>query len=425
MDVAVLLLILFLLTFCAGFCSASETALFSLPSTKVKAYASSADPRKQLIARLLSKPRDLLVTVFMLNTLASILLQNAASNMFGEAAGWGLKVGVPFVIMLVFGEIIPKYLGLQNNVRLADLTAPSISFIQNLLKPVRKVVIELTAPISHVLFFYLRKEESISKDELRHVLKTSQEYGVLHADEAELVWGYLTLHDAVAKAWMQPRDDILYYDINEPLTKLLYLIVDQECSRIPVCDKTIDNHVLGIITATQFFLHRHTIQTSQDLVKYLDKPVYVPESISGRTLFRRFNEHGQEIALVVDEYGSISGLITREDLVEVVVGEISDLRDAKDLYTKSGDNEVIVSGRLELDEFNEIFATDLQSENNLVTIGGWLTEQLGDIPKSGTKYETHDLLFQVLAAEPNKIRKIYVRKLNNKTSKTDKREKRE
>jgi CBS domain containing-hemolysin-like protein len=112
-------------------------------------------------------------------------------------------------------------------------------------------------------------------------------------------------------------------------------------------------------------------------------------------------------------------------LVEVVVGEISDLRDAKNLYTRSGSNEIIVSGRLEIEQFNDIFNTELISENNLLTIGGWLTEQLGNIPKSGTKYETQNLLFQVLTAEPNKITKIYVRKLHKKSGKTEKKEKRE
>ncbi len=120
------------------------------------------------------------------------------------------------------------------------------------------------------------------------------------------------------------------------------------------------------------------------------------------------------MAMVVDEYGSISGLITWEDLAEVVIGSIADLRDQKSLYTKAGENEIIASGKLELDAFNEVFHSNLESQNNLMTIGGWLTEQLGDIPKNGTKYETEHFLFQVLSAEPNRIRRLYIRKLNKK-----------
>jgi putative hemolysin len=414
MEIGILIFALIFLTFCSGYFSASEIALFSLSSTKIKAYQSDPDPRKQLITKLVLTPHDLLVTVFMLNTLVNILIQNTASDMFGKSAGWGLKVGFPLVITLVFGEIIPKYIGLQNNISLSYYVAPSINMLQYLLKPIRKLIIDITAPISRVLFFYLRKEQDISKEELRHMLKTSQEHGVLQSDETELVWGYLNLQDAFVKELMRPREDVLYYDIAEPLTKLNYLFVDQQCSRLPVCDKSLDN-VLGIITARNFFMHRHALFTGNQLIPFLSKPFYVPETTPARKLLNRFDEQKQVFAIVVNEYGTISGLITREDLVEVVIGEISDLRDVKSLYTKAGDNEIIASGRLELAEFNEIFNVNLVSENNLLTIGGWLIEHIGDIPKSGTKYETHQLLFQVLAADPNRIRRLYIRKLSDKT----------
>jgi len=398
------------LIFLSGFFSASETALFSISSTKVKAYESSNDPRKRLIAYLVLQPRDLLVTVFMLNTLVNILMQNTASHMFGQSASWLFKVVVPLVLMLFLGEIIPKYIGLQNNIKLSHSVAPSINFIQNAIKPLRTLIINITAPISRVMFFFLRQEDSISKEELKHVLKTSQEHGVLHADEAELVWGYLNYQDSTAKELMRPREDILYFDINDPLTKLNYLFVEQECSRLPVVDKNLD-HVLGIITAREYFIHRRKIATNKELINILSKPLFVPESSPAKNLVRLFNETGEVLTLVVDEYGSITGLITREDLVEVVIGDVSDLRDAKDLYTRAGSQEIIANAKLELSEFNEIFDSSLSSESNMVTIGGWLTEQLGDIPKSGTKFELHGFLFQILASDPNKLRRLYIRKL--------------
>lgn len=411
MDIAVSLIIIVILTFFSGFFSASEAALFSLPSTKIKAYQFNSDLRKRLISNLVLRPKDLLVTVFMLNTLVNILLQNTISHYFGETANWLLKVGIPFVIMLILGEIIPKYIGLKNNVELSLAVAPTINFFQNLLSPFRKIIIDITVPISHTLFFFLHKEKDISKEELKHVLKTSQEHGVLHSDEAELIWGYLKLQEATVKELMRPRDDILSYDINEPISKLIHLFVDQECSRLPVCNNNLDD-VLGIVTAQLFFLNRQKITSGESLKDILTKPLYIPETTPAQALLRRFDEQNQLIALVVDEYGSISGLITREDLVEMVIGEISDLRDKSSLYTKTGNNEIITSGRLELSELNQLFDIDLVSENNMITIGGWLTEQLGDIPKTGTKVEVNNLLFHVLAAEPNKIRRLYIRKLN-------------
>ncbi len=406
----------FVLIFLSGYYSAAETAFFSLSQHKIKAYASSKDARKRLIAFLLIHPRNLLVTVFLMNTLTNILFQNVVSSMFGDNAPLVLKVGVPLVVMLIFGEIIPKYLGIQNNEWIANLVAPSINFTQNITKHIRDVIIAVTAPVSRIMFFFLRSDESISKEELQHVLKKSEEKHILSSDEAKLIYGYLNLQDATVKEVMWPREDILYFDINEPLTKLIYLFVDQQISRVPVCDGNIQN-VKGIISVKEFLVHRDDIHNSQDLIPFLAKPFYVPESTAVRSLRKKLEEDNQELAMVVDEYGSITGLITYEDLVEVVIGNIADLRDKKSLYTRSGPNEIIASGKLELLDFNEVFDSNLESPNNMVTLGGWITEQLGYIPKSGTKFESDGFLFQILAANPNRIRRLYVRKLSNRKKK--------
>lgn len=412
MEIVVLTFIIALLTCCSAYCSGSEAALFSLSSTKLRAYHSDPNPRRRMIASLLHHPQDLLVTVFMLNTLVNILLQNVTAHLFGDLAGWHLKVGVPLILTLVFGEIIPKYLGLQNNLAFSYWVAPSINFLQKVLAPIRKITVAITDPISRILFFFLKKEPSISQEEMQHVLKTSQEHGVLDPDEADFVCGYLHLQEASVNEVARPREEIIYYDIMEPISKLTHLFVDEECSRIPVCDKNLDN-ILGIITAKQFFLHRHNVVVGKDLDPILTKPFYVPENTSARMLLRRLDEKRQVLAIVVDEYGSVSGLITREDLIEVVIGQISDRRDQKNLYTRSGKNEIIASGKLELEEFNEIFDVALSSQGNMATIGGWLTEKLGEIPKSGKKYEFENFLFQVLAASPSFIKRLYIRKLTS------------
>lgn len=411
MDLGLQVAILLFLTFCSGYFSASETALFSLPGVRVKAYAQDSSKRRRLIAQLLQRPKDLLVTVFMLNTLVNILLQNVASNMFGVFAGWSLKVGVPLVITLLFGEIIPKYLGMLHNIAISDYVAPLISTLQNFLGPVRRVVISITYPVSRMMFFFLHKEENISREELLHVLKTSEEMEVLNKDEAELVCGYIDLQEVLVKELMRPRQDVLFYDIQEPLTKLTYLFVDRQCSRIPVCDGSLEN-VLGIISAKEFFLYRKELTSKERLYERMLKVFFVPENMLARVLLRRFDEKKLIIAMVVDEYGSIAGLITREDILEVIIGQIKDYRDDKGLYSRQSDTEIIASGKLEIDEFNTLFAADLQSENNMVTIGGWLTEQLGEIPKSGKKFEAEGFLFHVLSATPNRIRRLYVRKLD-------------
>lgn len=193
----------------------------------------------------------------------------------------------------------------------------------------------------------------------------------------------------------------------------MHLFVDQECSRIPVCDKGLDQ-IIGVVTSRLFFLHRESIHTIEDLKTILEKPFFVPETVPAKTLLRQFYDRQDSFAMVVDEYGSVSGIVALEDLVETVIGEIVDRRDEKNLYTLSGEDVIIASGKMELAELEKIFDISFSSENNMVTIGGYLTEKMGDIPKSGSKYMTDDFLFHVLAAEPTRVRRVYIRRLRKK-----------
>lgn len=411
METIIFIIILSFLTLASAFCSGSEAALFSLSPMQIKAYRFDSDPRKKLIASLLHHPSDLLVTVFMLNTLVNILLQNVASDYFGEDASWGLKVGIPLIITLFLGEIIPKDLCLKNNVRMSYFVAPLINFFHQLLRQVRKITIAITLPISRIIFFYLKKEENISQHELSHVLKTSEQHGVLHPEEAKLVWGYLELQDSVVKEIMCPKEDVLFYEISEPLSKLIHLFVDQECSRIPVCKGDLDQ-ILGVITAKNFFLCPDELFSGEDLLKILEKPFYIPETTPVRVLLQKFDETQLVIALVVDEYGTITGLVSQEDIAEVVIGEITDRRDINPLFTRAGKEEIIASGKLEIEEFNNIFSVELSNPSNMITIGGWLIDKLGEIPKGGSSFQMDGFLFQILAADPNRIRRLYIRKVS-------------
>jgi putative hemolysin len=416
MTILLFALLIFFLSL-AAFFAASETALFSLSSATVKNYQNNQDPKKRLIFDLLSKPRDLIVTIIILNILGNILMQNVVATIFGDYSTWLLNVGVPLVLSLLFGEVLPKSIGLANNVKIAYRVAPSLSLAKRIFQPLIKGFIKITNVISHCMFFFLKKEEEISIDELQHALRASREFGVLNEDEAELVCGYLNLQESAVKAMMRPREEVLFFDIEEPMSKLLHLFVDQECSRIPVCQGGLDN-ILGVMTSQLFFLHRPSLHETVDLIPILKKPFFAPETMIAYTLLRQMYDKKEAIVIVVDEYGSVSGLIALEDLTEVVVGEIIDRRHEKNRYTRAGEDVIITSGKLELSEFEEIFNIALKSENNMVTIGGWLTEQLGDIPKTGTKFVTKDFLFHVLASEPQRIRRVYIRHLHPKKKKS-------
>lgn len=408
--IAVQIVFLIVILFFSGFFSSSEVALFSLSSMKVKSFKNDPDKRKQLVAHLLTSPRDLLVTLIMLNVIVNILIQNVTSSIFGDLSGWALNVGVPLALTLVFGEVIPKSIGMANNAAISYRVAPFLNLARRFFHPICRILASFTGIVSRLVFFFLKSEEEISFDELQHALKTSRRYEILNEDEGELVRGYLILQESQVKELMRPREEVLFFDIEDPLSKLIHLFVDQECSRIPVCKESLDN-VVGIITSRVYFLNREKLHKTSDLTSILNKPLFVPEGMAAETLLRQMYEKEESLALVVDEYGSISGLIALEDLVEKVVGKISDARDVKSRFTRSGEDVIIASGKLELSEFDEVFGYSLPSENNMVTIGGWLTEQMGDIPKTGAKYRAHGFFFHVLAADVKRIRRIYIRRL--------------
>lgn len=418
MSFPILIVVLALLIFMSGFLSASETAMFSLSSMKVRAYRHGADKRGQLIARLLSKPRKLLVTILMLNVVMNILVQNVVSGIFGTFSSWALTVGVPLGLTLVFGEVIPKSIAYPKNTFISYHAAPFLRGVEIVLKPLRDAITYLTEFISKFFFFYLRKEKEIAIEELKIALRSSQETGAVSSEEAKLVRGYLNLEEDVVKELMCPRNEILFFDVNEPLSRLVSLFVDEECTRIPVCSGSIE-HVLGVMSSSSFFLHQDRIKNTHDVISYLKKAYFVPESMISRALLEHFYQIEETMAMVVDEYGSISGIITLEDLVETVIGQIADRRDEKSHYTRASDDIVIASGKLELIEFEEIFDYHFESPNNMATIGGYLTELLGDIPKSGTKIQRHGFLFHVLSADLNRVRRVYIRRVKPVKRKKD------
>jgi len=413
----VLVIVLAVLIILSGTLSASETALFSLSSMRVRAYRYGKDPRGQLIAKLLANPRKLLVTILMLNVGMNILVQNVVSGLFGTFSSWALTVGVPLGLTLIFGEVIPKSIAYPMNTWIAYHIAPFIRAMEWILKPLRDAITFLTSVISRLSFFFLRHEQDISIEELKYALRTSKETGMVSQTEATLVRGYLNLEEDLVKELMCPRGEVLFFDINDPLSKLIHLFVDEECTRIPVCNRSLEN-LLGIMTSGSFFLHQSRIETTHDLVPFLRKAHFIPESMLCRSALQRCYEKEETMMIVVDEYGSISGLLTLEDLVEAVIGQIVDRRDQKRHYTQSSEDIVIASGKLELTEFEEIFDYHLESPNNMATIGGWLIEELGDIPKSGTKHQTRDFLFHVLAADVNRVRRVYIRRLRHGKKKT-------
>lgn len=390
--------------------SSAETAYFSLSSMQIRLFRESLQEKERLVAGQLDHPRDLLVTLLLFNILVSLLVQNIIARIFYPSSLWIINVGLPLFLTLIFGEFIPKSFAIANNISITTSISPYVQKIQAFTRPLQTKITPIATFISHYLFFFLKNDKDMSAEELTLALDASVDSYLITREEARLVQGYISLEEDLVKSIMRPRQEIYFYLLQGPIDQLMSTFVEKGVSRVPVCDGEIQN-VKGILYHVDFFLHLEKITSPKDIVTYLHKPSYIPEIASATQLFYRMLANREVISLVVDEYSMVSGLITLEDLYERIIGQVADRRDEKPLYTRIEKNALIASGRLPLLELEEILQVDLTSPSNMKTIGGYLTEQIGEAPKSGTKWETKELLFQILSSNEKRIQRIYIRKL--------------
>ncbi|SGA27596.1 membrane transport protein [Chlamydia abortus] len=259
---ALILLIIFF-TLCSGFVSLSQIALFSLPTSLISHYKRSRYKNQQLVASLLSHPHHLLITLIFLDIGLNIGIQNCVAILVGDQASWLLIVGFPLALTLVLCEILPKAVALPYNTQIAYFVAPLILVFTKVLRPLLYWAI---SGINYVVQWILssQKMDIIQPQELKEVLQSCKDFGVVNQDESRLLYGYLSLSDCSVKERMKPRQDVLFYDIQTPLDNLYDLFSEQHCSRVPVCNDNLQN-LLGICTAKALLLHGKPLQSSEDL----------------------------------------------------------------------------------------------------------------------------------------------------------------
>lgn len=410
MMIALQIVAILLLTLASAFFSCSEVAFFSLPTSKIRAFRSQQDPRKRNVGQILSRSKSLLVTIFMYNTIVNVLLQNSTSDLFaGASGGWLLKVGIPLILVLIAGELIPKYLGLVHNEKLALLFAPAIEKLEWIITPLRVLVTKVSYTLSRLFFFFLKAEPALSKDELAHILKSSEGTGILHQDEAALIYGVLKLEDKQINELMRPRSEMPMYDIEEPISKLIHLFSNELLTEVALVEMP-QEKMLGVIRARDFFIKRSEISKGRDLLKILRKPFYVPETTTASTLLQQLRGQNTNSAWIVDEYGTTCGMATEHDLLSEVVGSTSKSKEEKPEYERISNDTIVASGTMPLDDVRELFEVELTSEYHMITIGGFITEKIGDIPAAGSVLEEEPLYMRVLSSNNTRIRKVYIQK---------------
>ncbi len=395
----------------SGFFSSSEAALFSLTSLHLHKMREERFPFFSSVERLLEKPRRLLITIIVGNEIVNIVLTAAATalfiSLFEERGEW-VTVAVLSPVLFLFGEAVPKIFGKTYSMRLSSLVAPLMGLIQQVEFP----LVWLMEKISGFILGPLRARdaaegETLMEDEFRSLVDAGYKEGILETGQRDLIHRVFELADTPVCDIMTPRVDMFCLPLSTSAAELRRKIVEQGYSRIPLYGTGPDD-LVGILYARDLLGLMADGRTPGSVEALLRKPYFVPEARSADQVLRDFQKRNMHVAVVVDEYGGISGLVTMEDILEELFGDIYDERDRRVKPVHRIDEKTLmVAGALEIDEFNEIAGTSIPSED-FGTIGGYVFHLFGRLPARGDKVVSGGLAFVVRKIKGTRILSVRV-----------------
>lgn len=390
-----------LLLLLSALVSASETALFSLPRSKIDLFERGANQSAKMIAHLLKSPKNLLITFLMINISVNITIQNVFSAYF-NGTHWFFTLLCPLCLTLILGEILPKSIALCMNEKIARFMSPILIVVRFFLMPLRLLFSFLS---NFVMKLVSLKSKAMASDEKIFALEKSAALGLISEDESTILRGAASLSDIKVKEIMRLKDQMICYSVDKSIESLIKMFRQLECSKIVVFD---GQKPLGILHQETFFKHQDEIVEAKDLEQYLVVPFYVVDSFNCKRVLEMMRGEDVRIALVIDEYSSVIGLVTKEDLIERIVGQIYDKRDEKKLYTKQKDGSLICSGKLQVKELEELMEQRIDGDYESTTIGGILTQIQGDLPKIGSRIGLKKLSFVILGVDEKRVKSLHV-----------------
>ena len=396
----------------SAFFSSAETALTTVNRMRVRTLAEAGDKRAITLTKVIEDSGKMLSTILVGNNIvnlsASSLMTTLTMQLFGSKAV-GAATGVLTLLILVFGEISPKTLATIHSERLALQYAGIIYLMMTLLTPVIFCINQLS--LGFLLLLRVdpnKKQEAITEDELRTIVEVSHEEGVIETEEREMINNVFDFGDAQAKEIMVPRIDMTFADIHSTYDVLLEIFREDKYTRLPVYEDSTDN-VVGIINMKDLLLTDH--KESFSVRSIMRKAYYTYEHKNTSELLLEMRKSSINIAIVLDEYGATAGLITLEDLLEEIVGEIRDEydMDEEDPIQKINDLEYMVQGSMNLNDLCDKLNLGLISED-YDSIGGYMIGLLDHLPQAGESISTPENVFlRVEDMEKNRIHKIFLR----------------
>lgn len=399
------------LLYLSGMFSGSETAYFSLSKLEL-----SELPPGGSVRRLMERPERLLIAILVGNTLvnvgagslgAQVALRLSRVTGYPEAAVIALEVGVLTFVVLVLGEVAPKMYAMQRNVRFARRNSTLLTIVMRIFGPVVRGLDGLVSRLGGRAAGEQRP--FVTAEELRTIVALSEERGTLEGDERDMIDSVMEFGDTVVRELMIPRVDMRCFDASTTVGAATDEVKRLGFSRVPVFDGDID-HIVGILYAKDLLKFDAERDRDRPISGILRPPYFTPESKNAGDLLRELQYRRTHIAIVVDEYGGTAGLVTLEDLIEEIVGEIADEHDRQvSLITVIDSNSVIADGMVHLDELEEAIGLSFEGEG-IETLGGYLMDAFGRIPSEGEKIERAGAEFTIEVVKEQRITSVRVEK---------------
>lgn len=426
-NVTFQIILIVILTLMNAFFASAEMAIVSINKNKVKHLAESGNKKAKLLLKLMDEPTKFLSTIQVGITLAGFFSSASAATGLSVTFSEVLKnIGIPYsqqialilvtfilsYITLVFGELFPKRVALQNAEKIAMFSIKPILFVSKLTSPFVKLLSLSTNLLIRLAGLNVEGlDEKISKEEIKSMVEVGQENGVINQTEKEMINSIFEFDDKLAYEVMTPRTNVYLINIDTPLSEYMDELIEERYSRIPVYEGDTDN-IIGILYMKDFFIEarKHGFN-NVDIRKILQQPYFIPETKNIDELFKELQYSKKHMAILIDEYGGFSGIVSIEDLIEEIMGEIEDEYDEKTLTVKRIDsNTFLVDGLLSIDDFNEKFHTKIEA-TNYDTIGGFIIDELGRIP-SNVDYECSveydNLVLKIEEIKEKRINRIKV-----------------
>ncbi len=366
----------------------------------------------QIVNSLLAKPRELLITIYIgnefVNIAISVVVTSIAVNLFGSI-GVGIAIGLGTLLLLIFGDIIPKSISIKFAQPYALFSAYPLKAFAGLVQPAQKLFSIWTEKIirSIGILPHSLKESSITDEEFRAMVQVGEGEGVIDSDERELIQNVIEFGETTVSEIMTPKIDMFTVNIDDSLNDILPRIIENFYSRVPVYGVD-EEGILGILFTKDLTRHKHVPREKINLKSILHPTLSVPQSKKIKEMLEEFRKLKRHMAIVLDEYGSVCGLVTLEDIIEELVGEIdSEMRQEELPLKKLSENHYRIAGTYSLAEFNESFQSELP-ENDYDTVGGYVFGLFGRIPRSGESTTVDRFKFRVQKMKGSRILNLYL-----------------